>query len=139
MVRWQPVKAQKSKIFSQFLLSVLGSRFQKNQYKDDNQIQARPLGRYNNTHISTISICHRFISRCASCRFSFALLSMSDVLIVVFMYGIFMAQKSSPRWFKIDHIEEKLMAKLPNEDNVLDADKSLTLPATGKGIDCSIH
>jgi len=64
---------------------------------------------------------------------------MSDVLIVVFMYGIFMAQKSSPRWFKIDHIEEKLMAKLPNEDNVLDADKSLTLPATGKVIDCSIH
>jgi len=55
------------------------------------------------------------------------------------MYGIFMAQKSSPRWFKIDHIEEKPMAKLPNEDNILDADKSLTLPATGKVIDCSIH
>ena len=64
---------------------------------------------------------------------------MSDVPIIVFMYVIFMTQKSSPRWFKIDHIEEKLMAKLPNEDNILDADKNPAPPATFEGIDCSIH
>ena len=64
--------------------------------------------------------------------FNFTLSTMGDILIIVLIYSIAMAQWRNPRLFKIDQIEDKPNAKLNNQDNTVETDENPTSPSTAK-------
>ncbi|TRY14759.1 helix-turn-helix domain-containing protein [Shewanella hanedai] len=64
--------------------------------------------------------------------FNFTLSTMGDILIIVLIYSIAMAQWRNPRLFKIDQIEDKPNPKLNNQDNTVETDEIPTSPSTAK-------
>jgi AraC-like DNA-binding protein len=64
--------------------------------------------------------------------FNFTLSTMGDILIIVLIYSIAMAQWRNPRLFKIDQIEDKPNPKLNNQDNTVETDEIRTSPSTAK-------